>query len=162
MFGDSSAHFFKLLIAVVFILFGSMILGHIVVHQIIDDAYTKLYTNVAAISMFIVSFLVGMIAWQGLGVIRILFWVIGQILTLGNSTMDAPTQAEMPPNSWKMMTYAVLTCGIYGFVIGYYNPELKLWLTVLDFSIVGGCWGVFLSALARFGLLPFIDKGQHY
>ena len=159
MFGKSSKHFFKLIITVIFIIFGSMLLGHIIVNEMIKDAYTKLHVNIAAISMFLVSFLVGMIAWQGLGVLRILMWVIVQILTLGNSKMDAPTQIQMPPDRWRLITYAALTCGVYGLLIGLFNPELKFWITILDFSIVGGCWGVFLSILGRFGFLPFVDTG---
>lgn len=160
MFGKSSKHFFKVLTTTVLIMFGSMLLGDIVVNEIIKNAYEKEFTSITAFSMFMVSFLVAMIAWQGWGVIRILFWVIGLLLTFGHSMMDAPTQAEMPPHSWRMITYAALTCAIYGFLIGYFNEDVKLWMTVFDFMIAGGCWGVVLTILARFGLLPFVDRGE--
>ena len=160
MFGKSSKHFFKVLITTVLIIFGSMLLGDIVVHEIVKDAYQKEFTNIAAFSMFIVSFLVAMIAWQGLGVLRILFWVLGLLLTFGHSQMDPPTQIEMPPHSWRMITYAALTCAIYGLLIGFFNEDVKIWLTAFDFMIAGGCWGVFLVILARFGLLPFVDRQE--
>ena len=160
MFGKSSKHFFRVLITTVLIIFGSMLLGHIVVNEIIRDAYEKEFANIAAFSMFIVSFLVAMIAWQGWGVLRILFWVIGLLLTFGHSMMDPPTQGEMPPHSWRMITYAAITCASYGLLIGLLNKDVATWITAFDFLVAGGCWGVLLTILARFGLLPFVDRHE--
>ena len=139
-----------------FILFGGMFLGQMVVEEIVTNAPEQLYANTASISMLIVSFFVAIVAWQGLGVLSVLMWVLLKLITFRLGKAEAPTQKIMPPHAWKMIPYAALTCAIYGAVIGVANTEVPL-IVILDFGIAGAAWGVLLNILAKFRLLPYVD-----
>ncbi len=152
----ATKRYFRVLFTIMFILFGGMFLGQMVVEEIVTNAFDQLYTNTASISMMIVSFFVAIVAWQGLGVLSVLMWVLLKLITFRLGKAEAPTQKIMPPHAWKMIPYAALTCAIYGAVIGVANTEVPL-IVILDFGIAGAAWGVLLNILAKFRLLPYVD-----
>ncbi len=147
--------YFVLLFTFAFILFGSMLLSSWVVFEIIPNASEKLYTNYAAISMLLVSFLVAIVAWQGVRVLGVIFWLLSRLITFGMIESKPPTQPIRPPNAWKMIPYSMLVCAIYGAIIGIANSDVAILLTAVDFGVAGAFWGVLLNILAQFKLLPF-------
>lgn len=153
----ATKRYFRALFTIMFILFGGMILGQMVVEEIVNNASEQLYTNITSISMLIVSFFVAVIAWQGLGVLSVIMWVLLKLITFRLGKAEPPTQKLMPPHAWKMIPYAALTCAIYGAVIGFANVEVPLFVTIIDFGIAGAGWGVLLNILAKFRFLPYVD-----
>jgi len=156
-FSDASKRYFTILFTMMFVGFGSIILSMMVVQEIVPNSGQQLYTRPASFSMFLVSFIISMIAWQGIGILNVLLWVIGKVITFGLDNSAPPTTRLLPPNAWKMIPYSMAICGIYGMVIGLANSEVETLITTFDFAIAGGAWGVFLNMLARFRLLP-IDE----
>ncbi len=157
-FSEAAKRYFTVLFTVCFVVLGGIILGISVVQEIIPNADKQLHTDTASFSMFLVSFVIAMIGWQGIGVLNVLLWLLGRLITFGLSDSTPPTTRSIPPNAWKMIPYCAAVCGIYGFVIGVANADVKTLMTTFDFAIAGGAWGVFLNILARFRLLPFDEN----
>ena len=158
IFGKSSRFFIRMLIIFTILTFGGMLLGVWVINEIIPNADAYEYANLAGASMFFFSFLVGIVVWQGTGIIPVLFWLLGKILTLGMSKLDPPTASEIPPGSWKLISSSIIVCALFGLLVILNNEGLPLGLTILDFSLAGLVWGILLNILANMGLLPYIDK----
>lgn len=150
----ATKRYFILLFAFAFVLFSSMIIGSWLVAAIVPNYSEQLYTNYASISMLLVSFFVGIVAWQGVRVLGVILWLLSRLITFGMIESKPPTQSIRPPNAWKMVPYSMLVCTIYGLIIGIANPDVQI-ITALDFGIAGAAWGVLLIFLAQFRLLPF-------
>lgn len=153
----ATKRYFRALFTIMFILFGGMLIGQMMVEEIVINASEQLYTNTASISMLIVSFFVAIVAWQGLGVLSVIMWILLKLITFRLGKAEPPTQKMMPPDAWKMIPYAALVCAIYGGIIGFANAEIPVLTTIFDFGIAGAAWGVLLNILAKFRFLPYVD-----
>lgn len=162
-FSETSKRYFTILFGMLFIGFVSLYAGMIVVDEIVPNASQQLYTTPTSLTMFLLSFLISMVAWQGIGILTVLIFVVINLLTFGLAKSSMSTTKQLPPSAWKMIPYSMVVCAIYGFAIGIANEEVKTLITTFDFAIAGGGWGVFLNFLARLRVLPIDENAvQNY
>lgn len=156
--GTSSKHFIRVLFVFSLILFGGIFLGVWVVYQIIPNAEEVPYAHLAGATMFLISFLCGMVAWQGIEILRVILWIVGKILTLGISKITPPSAIEKPPSIWKLITVSAIVCGLVGLLLGLNSADIKILSTTFDFFIAGACWGLLLFILGNMGWLPHVER----
>lgn len=102
--------------------------------------------------MFPLSFITGMLFWQGIAIISSFFkWLFRM------KKPESGAKREKPPGSFMLIPPAILIGAASGVLMGFVSDEAWMLTAGTAGAIAGLLYGIVLFIPAQFNLLPMVD-----
>lgn len=113
----------------------------------------SMISSIFGFFMFPLSFIVGMILWQGVAIIANFFkWVFRS----GKKSDQSDT--IKPPGSFMLIPPAIIIPGLAGIGMGFFSDEAWMWSACIACGLAGLIYGIVLFMAAQLKLLPIMKS----